>query len=115
MTCHDEFLFEELLQCVKTLLKVFSINNVWCIFTDSVYDLREAATSELEGVFREVDVQNFAVFIVDNHWLNGFSDVGNFACCRHDDGARSKNFLTVFVFLRHRQGVFTCRDVDAEC
>ena len=103
VTCEDEFLLDELLQSVEALLKVFSINDIGCIVADSVDDLSEAAASEFECVFREVDVQNLGVFIVDNHWLDGFSDVGDFACCCHDDGARGKHLLAVLVFLGHRQ------------
>ena len=76
--------------------------------------LGESASSEAEGIEREIDMIEGALRFVGQHGADNLADVRYLASCRNDDGTWSNHFPSVGVFLRHGEAVLACGDIDAE-
>ena len=114
VTGQNQVALDEHLDGVEALLEVIDALHIGHGLTDGTDALCEAAATQLETVFREVDVKELGVLVSLHHGSHNLADIGDFAGGGNDDRSRGDNFLAVRVFLRHGEAVLTRRHVDAQ-
>ena len=103
----------QILNGIECLYKIFCISNVGAISTHTVDYLCESRTAKFESVFRQIDVEQLRLHVVQ-HRRHSLADVGGLANGRHNHSSGRQNLVAVRIFLRHRERVFSCRNVDSK-
>ena len=114
VSCKDQSFVDKFLYGKECIAEIFSVLYARYIIAYLTQRLGESRTTQFQFVEAEVDMIKCSLFIVDQYRRYNFFHVGNFAACRNNHCSRRNDFLTVRIFLCHRQRVFSGRNIDLQ-